>query len=60
MRDDRRIFIPDPDPKSDDGYWKLAAWLFCGVMTVALLDRGATLAWQTAAGWYERVVAAIF
>lgn len=46
MRDHRRVFIPDPDPKSSDGFATFAAWIIGGVMTVALIDRGMTIAWH--------------
>ena len=40
------------DNKSNDGFGRFAAWLFGGVMTLALLDRGMTMVWHTAyTGW---------
>lgn len=52
MRDDRRMFIPEPGPNSNDGFATFAAWLFGGVMTVALIDRGLTIAWHSVQAWW--------
>jgi hypothetical protein len=45
MRDHRNIVV-ETSSKSSDGFGKFGAWLFGGVMTIALLDRCLTLAWE--------------
>ncbi|NLS07119.1 hypothetical protein HGP14_27860 [Rhizobium sp. P32RR-XVIII] len=57
MRDDRWMFIPDPDPKADAGYWSIASWVFACIMIVALVDRGLTIAWHAMQGWWDAAIA---
>jgi len=57
MRDDRRIFVPEPDPKSDNGFWTVACWVFLSIMAIALVDRGLTLAWHAVVGWWHGAAA---
>ncbi len=60
MRDTRRVFIPDPGPQSSDGFWKIASWIFCGVMIIALLDRGLTVAWDHASLTARQLLSIMF
>ena len=59
MRDDRRIFIPDPDPKADKGFWTIACWVFLVIMALALVDRGLTIAWHAIVFWGLALAASI-
>jgi len=50
MRDDRRVPIQQEDPRANDGFGKFAAWMFWSIMTIALIDRGLTIAWEGLSG----------
>ncbi|WP_156468034.1 hypothetical protein [Rhizobium sp. Leaf371] len=54
MRDDRRIVVVEEDRKTGAGWAKLFGTVFLVVMTLAVVDRGLTVAWVTVTTWLNR------
>lgn len=53
MRDERRIYISQDEKGSSNGFGHFGAWIFGGVMTIALIDRALTMAWAAVSGSWD-------